>query len=233
MDGQWFPRQPVQFVGRGFPAVSGGITVESSSTVEMGDSATEVLTLPGTPAENDIYIVALSRDTEQSVGAAAASAGWTKLYDGGGGAAPVTAVFLKRMTSTPDTTITLEGDSSFNRPTAVAMIQVKGVDTTTALDAALVSATGGSGLPNPPSHTTVTADALRIVTGHLDDDDAGNWTLSGWTVVVKGVGGGTTNGGTVAIAYKLAPSTGAENPGAFSGSGDDDWTATHFSLRPA
>lgn len=86
-------------------------------------------------------------------------------------------------------------------------------------------------MPNPPSHTTVTANALRVITGHIDDDDTSGWSLSGWTVISEGVGGGRN--ATVALGYKLAPTAGAENPSAFSGSANDDWAATHFSLRPA
>lgn len=213
-------------------AAASGITIASSNTLAMGASATENVTLCGTPAENDVYVVALARDSTSAIGTAAISAGWSRIYNYGAETIPVSVVFLKRMTSSPDSTIPIEGDTSFSGSTAVAMIQVKGVDTSTAQDAALTSASGSSGMPNPPSHTTVTANALRIVTGHIDDDNTSGWSLSGWTVLTKGVGTGGRDA-TVALGYKLAATAGAENPSAFSGSADDEWAATHFSLRPA
>lgn len=203
------------------------ITVDSSSATSASiGSGTENVSLPGTPAQNDIYMVATAIDTAPgSYGPAAVSAGWTALYASPSNS-PASLVLLKRMSSSPDSSVPIERDNS--NPSAVVILQVKGVDTSTALDAALVSADGGSGMPDAPSHTTATANALRIATGHLDDDTIASATLSGWTVVTSGAADASCM-----VAYKLAASPGAENPSAFSGSGDDAWYATHFSLRPA
>lgn len=207
---------------------SPGITVESSSSsvdVSSG-SGTQSVTLPGTPAQYDVYIVVTAADSRVStLGNAAVSAGWTELYDTGG-SSPSGNVLLKRMTASPDSAVSIERNS-FN-DTSVIILQIKGVHRTTALDAALTSATGGSGMPNPPSHTTVTANSLRIVTGHLDNDQVSGISLSGYTVVQN-----NNNNATAMVGYKLAATAGAEDPGAFSGSGNNQWAATHFSLRPA
>lgn len=204
-----------------------GITVEGTSeTTTSTGSGTESVSLPGTPAEDDVYIIAMSIDTAPgSYGSAAASAGWTALYTSPSNS-PASLVLLKRMTSSPDSSVSIERDSS--NQSSIVIVQVKGVDTTTALDAALVSADGGSGMPDAPSHTTATDGALRIATGHLDDDTVASSTISGWTVLASGAPDSSTM-----LAYKIAETAGADNPAAFSGAGDDAWYATHFSLRPA
>ena len=204
-----------------------GITVEGTSeTTTSTGSGTESVSLPGTPAEDDVYIVAMSIDTAPgSYGSAAAAAGWTSLYTSPSNS-PASLVLLKRMTSSPDSSVSIERDGT--NQSCIAIVQVKGVDTTTALDAALVSADGGSGMPDAPSHTTATAGALRIATGHLDDDTVASSTISGWTVLASGAPDSSTM-----LAYKIAETAGADNPAAFSGAGDDAWYATHFSLRPA
>lgn len=208
-----------------------GITVESSRTDQITDSSSTFdMDLPGTPAEDDIYIVAMSSDGNpgSTLGDAAIAGGWTRLFLQGTND-PTAGVLLKRMGGTPDTTVPIEGGSS--NEVEIIIIQVKGVDTTTALDAALTSASGSSGMPNPPSHTTVTNGAMRIITGHLDDDLV-TGSLTGWTVLSKNGGSGGRNS-SVMLGYKIAETAGAENPGAFSGGGTDEWAATHFSLRPA
>lgn len=213
-----------------------GITVESTSTATItGGTSVSNVTLPGTPAEDDIYVVAITCDQDPNVslgalGTQAAADGWTVVYNSAS-SSPSAAVFLKRMGGTPDTTVPIEqGD---NEISAIVMLQVKGVDTTTAQDATATVSTA-SGMPDAVSLTTVTDGALRIVTGHLDDDDISGVTLTGYTVVQRNTGqSSTTVGATTMVGYKIAASAGAEDPPAFSGSGSDSARAVHLALRPA
>jgi hypothetical protein len=87
------------------------------------------------------------------------------------------------------------------------------------------TAAGSSGMPDPPSLTTT--GALWVITGHLDDDDdivtdwaaPANYTLAAFET------SGTTSGSSTAIAYRIETLS-SDNPGAFTGSGNDQWRAT-------
>jgi hypothetical protein len=203
------------------------ITVPATGTSNVSSgSGTEAVTLPGTSAQDDVYVVVYAGDHSISC-SAATTAGWSLIFNQADDS-PGHHVLWKRMGASPDTTITFERDGSYVGD--VCMLQFKGVDTTTAIDATLASATSGSGMPDPPSYTTVTNNAFRIVTGGLDDVDVTGITLTGYTIVQINSGGG---GSTCMVGYKDAGTAGAEDPGAFSGSGSDAWAATHFALRPA
>jgi hypothetical protein len=222
-------------------AAAAGFTKVGESTfiIETNESNPASRNLPAGTTTNDIVIVALASDNAVNSGAAGSDSsgitttGYVFIRDAAG-AVPGAQCGYKIMGATPDTTVVV--DSGANRPVA-GLIQVwRGVNTTTPIDNTATSATGASGQPNPPSFTTVTAGALRIVVGFLDDDDvaASVTAPTGYTNLVASDTGqaSTTAGATVMIASKVAASTGAEDPAAFGG-GDDEWVALHFALRPA
>lgn len=91
------------------------------------------------------------------------------------------------------------------------------------------SSSGVSGLPNPPSVTNFDPPrALRVITGHVDDDlvtDFGapaNYTLA--DSAASGIAGSASS---TVVAYRFVDTTN-DNPDAFTGTGSDEWRATHL-----
>ena len=208
------------------------ITAGNSSTAVITSGADNAsVSLPSGLSQDDVVVVALTCDNAINDDGIAngSSSGWTQIYTTSS-ANPGGEISHKKMGATPDSTVSVARDSTF-RIVFVAQA-FSGVDTTTTIDNSISTATGVSGMPNPPSHTTVTDGAMRVVTGHLDDDDANTITLSGYTVVYQN---STVSSATTMLGYKIAATAGAENPAAFSGSGQtsDAWIGTHFALRPS
>ena len=195
-------------------------------------SGSENKTLPGPPIANDLVIVHIVGDGALAIGDILTS-GYTNIVTAAADA-PGSVVARKFMGSTPDTVVNIDQKTANY---IAGTIQVwRGVDLTTPLDAAVVSATGASGQPDPGSFTTVTANAMRIVVGGLDDDDASvSAAPSTFGDLISSNTGqaSTTVGATSMMAALLATSTGALDPGAFTTSGTDAWVAYHFALRPA
>lgn len=210
---------------------SSGFTVAGSS------GADENKTLPGTEAENDIVIVALASDDAYGAdvgldGGGIETSDYTALHATTSGV-PGRQAGWKRLTATPDSVVTISSHGALG----AGLIRTwRGADTTTAIDNFTGSATGSSGDPDPPSRATVTDGAVRIVIGFLDDDDS---TVSAAPTDFTGLhsqntgGGSSTVGATVMSAYKVEATAGTVDPGAFTASGDDQWAAIHFALRPA
>lgn len=111
------------------------------------------------------------------------------------------------------------------------MALLKGVHPTTPMDATPTSASGGSGDPDCPPITTVTAGALVVAVGLIDDD-----TITSVTAYPSGYTNTDFNGGndaSVCVACKIVDTPGVENPSAYNTSADDAWWAVTLALRPA
>jgi hypothetical protein len=198
------------------------------------DGTTQNLTLPGTPLENDIVVVAFGNDNFVA-GVTINTSDYVAIHSiGGGSGTPGRWIAYKRMGSTPDTVVNVDSEGA----DSAVVIQVwRGVDTTTALDATPTNTTGTSASADPPSITTVTNGALVFAVAIFDDDDAAATATapSGYTNLIAGDTGNasTSVGATVMMASKTVATAGAEDPAAFGGTADDQWAAITFALRPA
>lgn len=212
-----------------------GWSLVGESTFVAEPVTTPDINLPGPPAEGDVVLVVIASDStifESNEGIAAAE-GYTDI------AKPNTAfpghqIAYKRMGPTPDAVVAVQGDSA--NPYC-GLIQVwRGADATTQIDATATSDTGTASTLTPPSYTTVTNGALRIIIGCLDDDASADVTTppSGWTdfLAADTTAAVAANNATVMIASKEAPTAGEESPGGFVSTADD-WFTYHFALRPA
>jgi hypothetical protein len=210
---------------------------ETTFNINPNDINQDV-SLPGSPAEDDIVIYAHSSDWACSPGVQ--TSGYTDLLTDHSAANPGRESGYKVMGGTPDTIITFNQDST-NPPAGeytAGILQVwRGLDTTTPIDATPTTANSGTGMPDGPSYTTVTNGALVIVIGFLDDDnDAGNITApSGYSNLLDHDNSGNADNATTMIASKELASAGAEDPAAFTSStpATDAWYAVTFALRPA
>lgn len=195
-------------------------------------------TLPGTPAEDDIVIVAMVSDATMVGAHEILTSGYTSIANANLNA-PGHHVAYKIMGATPDTVIQVD-DGNGVRLAAIVVQVWRGVDTTTPIDVTSVETTGTTGLPDCNSITPVTDGALVLAIGLLDDDDAAANVAAptGYGDFLAGDTGlgSSVDGATAMIASKTLPTAQAEDPGAFQltgGSGSDDWRAVTVALRPA
>lgn len=207
-------------------SLSFGLAVVGTSSLSVGSSSSATLTLPAS-LENDVMVVAIGCDGSL----ANVPSGWTSVGSttGGSGSAFTRAIY-KVMGATPDTTVGLTGLST--AASAVAMA-IRGCNTSTPMDATATTATGTSGMPDPASITTVTNAALVLAIGFLDDDNVASSVTLPTSYGVLKAEQASTAGSTTMVASRLIQSAGAENPGAFGGTGTDDWGAITAAIRPS
>jgi hypothetical protein len=212
--------------------------VGETTFIQSNDDAGEASddhTLPGSPAEGDIVIVAIACDDSLvTEGGGVTTSDYTTIAKTAS-AAPGDHIAWKIMGATPDTVVAVQRS---NTQKQAGVIQIwRGVDQVTPIDATPVTASNTTGMPDAGSFSTVTAGALRIIIGILDDDDAasGSSAPTGYTNFVAGDTGQASSvaGATALIASKEEASPGAGDPAAFGGTGSDAWRAYHFALRPA
>lgn len=207
--------------------------VGATTTSIAGDGSDTAVTLPGSPQEDDIVLVAGVSDLDTAPEVTGVdSAGYTLIYQDTG-SSPDTRVQYKVMGATPDTTVTLSTSGYTQGRDANYVIQVwRGVDTANPIDVTSTNSSGTSGDPDSPSITTTTNGALVFSFGLLDDDDVvGSPTLSGYTNVSAQDTQFGAAGSSVMVASKEVATAGAEDPPAWVTTGDDAWKAVTVALR--
>lgn len=200
-------------------------------------ASTETKTLPGTPADGDIVVIPVSHNAGGAFagGGPNSGEGYTELYNSGT-ADPNTRVYYKVLTSAETEVVIDQVDGRAQAGCIGVYRSTTGIDSETVIDATRTLNDGPNGDPNPESYTTVTDGALRIITGHVDDDAAATDVAapSGFSDVVAGDTGGGGNDATTMMASREEATAGALDPDAFDvPNGDDNWRATHFAIRPA
>jgi len=197
-----------------------------TGTVNASTTGTTV-SLPGTPAEDDICIVFIANDIPTQFPALVSSAGWEVFYLDNLGVLTL-AGYWKRMGSTPDTGIDIDNDEL--RDHAVLAYTIRGIAANVSPFAGLIDESSGAGSTfDPPSHTPDFDGTLIITAMAIDDtDDAMTAGPSGYSNFTA-IGGDQIS---LAAATKTQATAAAEDPGVFTLSGaNDDWSGITFSLR--
>lgn len=197
-------------------AASGNITFIGSS-----QSTGTTITLPTGLQQNDIVIIAsMSDDVAQNL----PNTSWINIQNGNTNSVQYRWSY-KRMGATPDTTATNLSSSSV----AIAFA-FRGVATTGQFDVTTPAiATNTIGMPDPPSITTVTNNAMVVVVGFLDDDAVTATAPTNFTLARTANYGN----GTVMAAYRVKSPAGTEDAGVFGGGGSDSWVAGTLAFKPA
>jgi len=196
------------------------ISVVGSSSAQFGSSTSGTLTLPTGLQEGDIVVVGVGSD-----GATATlPSGWTNINNTTGASTEFTRTFYKVMGPTPDTSVALSGFSTASAAFAIGIRN--GVANALIFDVS----TGISGMPNPLELKDVTAGSIVLAIGYLDDDNiASTVTAPAGYTLAQAIQSSTT-GQTVMVAWKIAATTGTEDPAAFGGTGSDDWVALTLAI---
>lgn len=219
------------------------LTLRGTATSNAINGGNVTVTHPGGTAANDvmflIYAFASSDNVDDNI--AASTSGSTELADlfQNDNRECQLAAYRKVMPSTPDSSFVVTGGGSASDAAGAVEHMWTGVDTTTPEDATTTTAGNiNSSIPDPPSITTVTDNAIVIAGG------AGTFSATRDTAVTQPAGysnqlndgANDTNAITVVMASKLVASHGAENPGAWSSWTDavtESWNAVTIAVRPA
>jgi hypothetical protein len=144
-------------------------------------------------------------------------------------------VAYRFMPSTPETTLDLSGTGAVQNAGAYTIHVFRNVDSTTPMDATVVTAQAASTrLADPGSITPVTPGALVYVVGSCSCGTGGTYTAA-YLTDLRVTTQADTNDVNVASGYVVWTS-GAYNPAAFGGGGtdttSDSYTAVTAALRP-
>ncbi len=148
-------------------------------------------------------------------------------------------VSRKFMTATPDTAVTIPGTTNNADGQAYAIQVWRGVDATTPMDTAAVSAgTTGTARCDPAAITPVTVGAVIVICGGGAAGTGAAYTApANYTTNFLTDNGADTTDGMVGMGYRATTWTsGAENPAAFTGgaaNAADSWCSYTLALRPA
>ncbi len=195
-----------------------------SVTASFGNATSGTLNLPGNLQEGDVVFIFIGCDGRTP----ALPSGWTNV-DSTTSGTEYSRTAYKVMGSTPDTSV---GLTLLQTSTVGISMAFRNVHPDI-FDATKTVRTGTLNMPIPWGITTVTNNAWVIIVGYLDDDnvEASVSAPSGYSNLA--VKQSTTVGQTVMVSSKVRVTAGSESPGRYIGTGDDEWVALIFALKPA
>lgn len=128
-------------------------------------------------------------------------------------------VSYKRMGASPDTAVTIPGTGNNAFGQAYSIQVFRGVDATSPMDVAAVSAGGtGTGRPNPASIAPTTAGAWVVICGGGAAGTGANYTApANFTVDFLTASGADTTDAMVGSGYWDGWTSGAVDPAAYTG----------------
>jgi hypothetical protein len=213
------------------------ITFVGSNTGTGSGTTTITIPMPTGVATGDVVYVAAMSSQTVDVDCTESSGTWTEIADLYSNDTDDTnlCVFRKVMGGTPDTDVTLTVRTTTGASVGLSYA-LRGVDTTTPEDATATTATSpDASKPNPPSITTVTANAWVIAIGGSSEADAVTNPPTDYSnLAVNTDGGGLLR--NVMMASREIASPGPEDPGVFDdivGTASDSWCAVSVAVRPA
>lgn len=214
------------------------VTGVANDAVINGGSITR--SLPAGTLGGDVTIACYTVAHGSDLNLAMTTSGYTEyndIYANGSNDANL-SVFRKVQGSTPDATAVATGSGDTNDCGVLCISTQRGVNNTTPEDATTTTATGTtSGLSDPPSITTVTANALVVACGGMAGTSGvstGTPTPpSGYTNLAFENGSDTNGSSNGHMSSKIRATAGAENPAAYSSLTGNSWAAMSVALRPA
>lgn len=218
-------------------ANAGNVTLTFSNFRDAAGNAVTLL-------EDDLILVANADSGSSDRAISTSSSNWTIF---GEGFVNNTfdlnfAALRKFMGSTPDTGIVLNG-ATVSGATAHGAIAfaLRGVNLTTPLDVAIVSASGASARPNPALITPASTGAWIVAMGFNANGTGGSYTLPGdlsaTTNHFRTGSTAETNDVSIGMGIKTDWASGAFDPAVWTGGptilAGDSWAALTIALRPA
>lgn len=185
------------------------------SSINGGNSVIDLTTIAG--LQEDDLIVLIGCVPRDDTPGGALTEGYTEAVEifGAGGTRVSLFVDYKFMGPTPDTQVVGIGDGNSLDGTAYIAMALRGVDPNTPLDVAPVTLVSAGQLDGP-SIETFTNGALVLTCGMQPVTGLKTAAPSGY-INFNTLNANDTNDVTLAVATKLVPIAGVEDPGPFSG----------------
>lgn len=205
------------------------ITLVGTAEGQATNGAAISLTLPGGIAQNDLVVVYESHDGAALSGMS--TAGYTtNLTDTAGSINQ--AVYWKFMGASPDATAALNTGTNSRGHGAIAFV-LRGVDTSTPIDATTTTASATSTNPDPASITTVTNGAWVLACAASLVADTSVTAPSGYSNQTDIDSNALTADVTIGVASKEITTAGAENPASWTTWSSAAWKTATVALRPS
>jgi hypothetical protein len=224
---------PALFSTPGIPPQVSKVYAASPSVLSRStgtaNAASITVTLSGTPANGNLYIIFLQAgSTTTTWTQTAGTTGWSELYDTNGG-----SVWYKQIaTNEPNPTFSL----SVSENSGYSVLQITGHEnpSTQAPQVSIAAVHNNSSSPNPPSLTPTggAKDYLWLaVSGNTD----GRRTVNSGPTNYSNLNSFTTSGGPSGASGATAErsiNASSEDPGAFTLSGNSPWEARTIAIHP-
>jgi len=218
------------------------LVIRGTAENSAASGADVTVTLPGGTAASDVVYAAYAIGDNDSVdqNMAMITAGYTELADVFGDGTSTNpdcnlGVYRKIMGGTPDSSYQVDGLGGADAAVSSVCHVWTGADQTTPEDATTTAATGIGAIPDSPSITTITNNAIVISVGAGALQDTSVNAPSGYGNQVDDDAVDISNV-TIGMASILKVAFGAENPGAWTtwtAEADTGWAAATVALRPA
>ena len=195
--------------------------VETTATTATAAGTSHTVTLPTGIANGDLLIIFGGSNTNTTFGY---PAGWTELWDAGGGTAAGSGAF-RRADGGEGASVTVTTAASAQ--CGWVAYRISGHHTTSDPEDA-VAATGVGTTPDPPSTPASwgTEDNLWLA-GGAHDNTTVNTAPTNYTNLLSASANGT------AYSSRRALAATTENPGTFGVGTSDDWITNTIVIRPA
>ena len=214
------------------------ISLVGTASANSTNGANLTVTLPVGVAQNDVVYGGYGEAATPNADISTVTSGYTELADlfSDDSRDCNFGVFRKVQGASPDSTLVFAGPGSSSTGAAAVAMVLRGVDTMTPEDATPTTATGiNSAVPNPPSITTVTANAWVLAFGGSSRFDTTVDAPTSYTNFETDTADSISDF-LAMVASREITAPGAEDPGDFqnvSTSTSDAWCAATVAVRPA
>lgn len=216
-------------------AVSGISLVGTASNSALNGGNVTV-TLPGGVATGDVVYASYCLSGLVDFNMSTVTAGYSELADvyGNDDVDANLGVYRKVQGGSPDTTVEFTGSGVTTNSVIGTVMVLRGVNSTPE-DATTTTATGtNSANADPPSITTVTANAWVLAIACGSEEQAATTAPTNYIDLIFDIEIDADEG-TGAMSRQLIVSPGAENPGAYviDAGSSRSWSAASVAVRPA
>lgn len=213
------------------------ISLVGTASANNTNGTNLTVTLPGGVAQDDVVFAAYGNANSSDFDVTTVTSGYTELADlySNDSLDANFGVFRKVQGASPDSTVVFTGGGASNTGAAAVAMVLRGVNTTTPEDATTTTATGiDSAIPDPPSITTVTADAWVLAFGGSSRFDTSVNAPTNYTNFESDSGDSISDFLAMVASREIAV-PGAEDPGTFQNVGTSTssaWCAVTVAVRP-
>jgi hypothetical protein len=200
------------------------LEIEIVGQAGAGGSTSATITIPSGAKKNDLILLFIGSDGNFP----GLPSGYTNVNTYKSTFNEYARFAYKVVGDTPETTVSITGSVA----TAGIVMVLRNADISL-VNVAVAESELTTGMPNPPSQSTVFDDGgICIAVGFLDDNNIASSVTApaGFTNLLAVEA--TVTGQTVMVASQFPTSTAAIDPAAFGGSAADEWVALTVTMPP-